>query len=394
MNVLAYMKDKCLLLLLHVASMAALGVFLRLTGYPMAGVALILIFWALILGIWLSATYISRKKYFGAIEKILGQIDQRHLLGELLPLSVSLEDRLYRRYFRLSNKGAIEQIRRIEEERKEYREYIEGWVHEIKAPITGIASICENARKEGILGHGTEGARETEMQGKYRFSGAWDALSGPTGEPAMQGAEGRESAWAEPDRWKEILRTISMENRKIENYVDMALYYARSGEVYKDYFIQKTDLQEVAAEVLAKNRLLFIQNHVSASIDCRDFVYTDRKWIGFILEQMALNSVKYCSRSPVFSMYTKRGKDGVVFIFEDNGAGIPEEELSRIFEKGFTGSNGRARGQATGMGLYLCKKLCGRLGVGISAESVLGEGTRMALTFPVSSYIVPPKDAT
>lgn len=347
MNVLAFLKDKCLLLLLHASSMGALALFLGLTGYPMAGIALILVFWFLILGIWLSATYISRKKYFDAVEKVLGQIDQRHLLGELLPSSFSLEDRLYRQYFRCSNKAAIEQIRRVEEERKEYREYIEGWVHEIKAPITGIASICENARKAGNL------------------------------EPL------------EENRWKGILRTISMENQKIENHVDMALYYARSGEVYKDYFIQKTDLQEVAAEVLAKNRLLFIQNHVSASIDCQHPVYTDRKWISFILGQMALNSVKYCSESPVFSMYTRREKDGVVFVFEDNGAGIPPEELPRIFEKGFTGSNGRNHGQATGMGLYLCKKLCGRLGVGLSAESVLGEGTRMLLDFPVSNYIAP-----
>ena len=101
-------------------------------------------------------------------------------------------------------------------------------------------------------------------------------------------------------------RRIRLENQKIENYVDMALYYARSGEVYKDYFIQKTDLQEVAAEVLAKNRLLFIQNHVSASIDCKDFVYTDRKWIGFILEQIALNSVKYCSDDCRYAAQIKR----------------------------------------------------------------------------------------
>ncbi len=346
MNVLSFLKDKCLLLLLHAAAMGALAVFLGLTGYFLAGIALILIFWSLILGIWLSATYISRKKYFREIENILGQIEQRHLLGELLPPSFSLEDKLYRKYFKCSNKAAIEQIRRTEDEQKEYREYIEGWVHEIKAPMTGIASICENVGKGG----------------------------------AVKGQE--------ENAWKEILRTIRMENRKIENYVDMALYYARSGEVYKDYFIQKTDLQEVAAEVLAKNRLLFIQNHVSASIDCKDFVYTDRKWIGFILEQIALNSVKYCSESPVFSVYTRAGQYGVTFVFEDNGAGIPPEDVSRIFEKGFTGSNGRARGQATGMGLYLCKKLCGRLGVGISAESVLGKGTKIMLTFPISNFIV------
>ncbi len=380
MKLQAFLKDKFLLLLLQVSCMGALMVFLRFTGYSKAGAALILVFWLLILCIWLSAAYFSRKKHFDEIEKILEQVDQRYLLGELLPPSFRLEDKLYQGYFRRSNKAVIERIHRMEEEQQEYREYIERWVHEIKAPITGIDAICGNAGRarmweicatgtevEGDLGHsrpeveGDLGHSRPEVEGKLKHSGT-DV--------------------------KENLRAIRMENRKIENYVDMVLYYARSGAVYKDYFIQETNLQEVAEEVLLKNRLLLIRNHVSADVQCEDAVYTDRKWIGFILEQMILNSVKYCSKSPLFRMYTKEKQNGVVFVLEDNGEGIPPEELSRIFEKGFTGSNGRNHERATGMGLYLCKKLCGRLGVGLSAESVPGEGTRMLLVFPVSSYII------
>lgn len=83
----------------------------------------------------------------------------------------------------------------------------------------------------------------------------------------------------------------------------------------------------------------------------------------------------------------KRKDNSVLCIFEDNGIGIREEDLSRIFDKGFTGSNGRDNGRSTGMGLYLCKKLCDRLGIGLFAESEYGVGTKLYLEFPVSSYI-------
>lgn len=124
-------------------------------------------------------------------------------------------------------------------------------------------------------------------------------------------------------------------------------------------------------------------------MNCPHTVYTDGKWIEFILNQMLLNCVKYCSESPVFLIYTRQEQGSVLLTVEDNGTGIRAEELSRIFEKGFTGSNGRSRDRATGMGLYLCKKLCSKLGIGLCAESDYGKGTKMLLTFPISNYINP-----
>ena len=159
----------------------------------------------------------------------------------------------------------------------------------------------------------------------------------------------------------ELTRRIRLENRKIENYVDMALYYARSDEVYKDYMIRKTDLGKVAAEAVQKNKQYLIQSKMRVEIDCKDSAYTDEKWIGFILNQLILNSTKY-----------RKGESPYIYIFT---------------QKGFTGSNGRNTERSTGMGLYLCKKLCRKLGIGILAESKEGEGTKVILTFPVSSYL-------
>ena len=341
-----------MLLLLHLVCMCVAAAFFRLTGYSSTNTILFLIVWLLLLYIWLFVTFIQRRKFFREAQQILEKVDQRYLLGELLPDSFRLEDRLYREMIHHSNKSCIERIRQIEEEQKDYKEYIESWVHEIKAPITGIALLCSNRR---------EMASEDPMP------------------------HNMESSEAESPRADYL--TISLENQKIENYVDMALYYARSEEVYKDYLIRETSLEDVVYEVLDKNHLLLIQNQVQAEVNCQDMVYTDRKWIVFILNQIMLNSVKYRSEKPLFHIYTKREENNVLLVFKDNGVGIRQEELSRIFEKGFTGSNGRDHQRSTGMGLYLCQKLCGRLGIGLFAESEYGIGTKLCLEFPLSSYI-------
>ena len=221
----------------------------------------------------------------------------------------------------------------VEETKEDYREYIESWVHEIKAPITSVALMCENHRSE-------------------------------------------------------VTRNIGTENGKIENYVDMALYYARSDEVYRDYLIQETDLGAVAAEVVGRGKYYFIQNAVQVAIDCGDPVYTDQKWIAFILNQILQNSLKYRRETGArIRIYTQKEKRGVRLIVEDNGIGIKAEELPRIFEKNFTGTNGRNHERSTGMGLYLCGKLCAKLGIGIRAESEEHVGTKVVLEFPISTYI-------
>lgn len=335
MRLIDFIRDKGMLLLLHLVCMCAAAVFFRLTGYSRTNTILFLIVWVLLLVAWLAVAFIRRRRFFREARRILEKVDQRYLLGELLPDSYRLEDRLYREMIHHSNKSCIERIRQIEEEQKDYKEYIESWVHEIKAPITGIALLCNNRR-------GTAAA---------------DYL------------------------------TVSLENQKIENYVDMVLYYARSEEVYKDYLIRETCLEDVVYEVLDKNHLLLIQNQVQADVSCKDTVYTDRKWIAFILNQMLLNSVKYRKDNSMLRIWTRREESSVLLIFEDNGTGIRQEELSRIFDKGFTGSNGRDNQRSTGMGLYLCQKLCSRLGIGLSAESEYGVGTKLCLEFPISNYI-------
>ena len=349
MKMREYLIDKLLLLTLHVGCMLLLAGFLYATGYEPQFCVLILIFWILILMLWFGYEYYSRRRYFHELWETLNKMDQRYLLGELMPVSHRLEDGLYREMIRISNKAVIERIRQIEDEQKEYREYIESWVHEVKAPITSIDLMCENFKSDPL-----------ENQG-------------------------------------DVVRRIRLENQKIENYVDMALYYARSEDVYKDYVIRRTNLGEIAVVVLKRNKGYLIQSQIQAEVDCKDMAYTDEKWIAFILNQLVLNAAKYCrKKGGKIWIYTSqkhksdaltKHSHGVRLVVKDNGIGIKEEELGRIFEKGFTGSNGRKTERSTGMGLYLCKKLCLKLGIEIYARSKAGEGTEVILEFPISSYL-------
>ena len=328
-----YLKDKVLILLLNIVCMAGLTAFLRLTGYSMDYCVIIILCWGMIFVVWFLTQFFSRRKYFEKLEQITENLDERYLLGELMPDSFHLEDQKYRNLIRKSNKSVIERIHKIEQEQKEYREYIESWVHEIKAPITAIALNCENNRDERS-------------------------------------------------------RYILVENRKVENYVDMALYYARMDAVYKDYMIAETNLQEIAQQVLLQNKYYLIQSHVQAEVDCPDIVYSDKKWIAFILNQLIQNSVKYSKADGAYiNISTHKNKNGVILQIKDDGIGIHKEELSRIFEKGFTGTNGRNRERSTGMGLYLCRRLCDKLNISIDAESEPENGTNIMITFPMSDYI-------
>ena len=119
-------------------------------------------------------------------------------------------------------------------------------------------------------------------------------------------------------------------------------------------------------------------------------VNTDSKWFAFILNQLIQNSIKYRKQEgkAEIEIYAKSGKENIILYIQDNGIGIKKGEITRVFEKGFTGTNGRLlHKKSTGIGLYLCKKLCNKLGIAIELNSIQGEGTEIRIVFPQNSYI-------
>lgn len=188
----------------------------------------------------------------------------------------------------------------------------------------------------------------------------------------------------------EITESINEELDKIDNYTEQALFYARSNTVEKDYYIKKIDLKELVNSVVIRNKKSLIQSNIGVELNGLEInVYSDVKWCAFILNQLIQNAIKYSKdNNRKIEIYAKENKDNVILYIKDNGIGIKASEVSRVFEKGFTGENGRRKGQkATGIGLYLCKKLCDKLSLGLELKSEENVSTEVSLTFPKNSFL-------
>ena len=174
-------------------------------------------------------------------------------------------------------------------------------------------------------------------------------------------------------------KNLQQELFKIERYVEMVLTYIRLDSTSSDYVITKINLDEVVKDSVKKYATIFINKKIKLNfVSHETMVISDKKWLSFAIEQILGNSVKYSNTGGEITIETCENK----LIVEDNGMGIKEEDLPRIFEKGFTGFNGRYEKKSSGLGLYLCKKTLDKLGHHIEISSKVGEGTRVEITFP------------
>lgn len=279
--------------------------------------------------------YFKRKKFYDNLLKILEELDEKYLITEIIKTPNFLEGQILKNSLEQIDKSMLENVNKYKYMTEDYKEYIELWIHEIKIPIATSKMVIENNKNA-------------------------------------------------------ITKSIDEELDKVENYIEQALFYARSNTVEKDYYIRKVVLKEIVNESIKKNKSSLIQEKISIDIhDLEIEVNTDNKWIVFILNQIIQNSIKYRKKeNSVMEIYANQGKENVILYIKDNGIGIKQGEIIRVFEKGFTGTNGRlSNKKSTGIGLYLCKKLCNKLGIGIELNSVQNEGTEVKLVFPKDSYI-------
>ncbi|MDE6844248.1 MAG: sensor histidine kinase [Lachnospiraceae bacterium] len=327
-----YLRNKLPVILINLLGMLALALFLSAGGVGIQTILFIGVIWVLTAVCYLIVVFLSRKKYLDRLLDMTEQLEEKYLITEVMTVPERAGEQVYYRIMKMGEKSMLEKIGRIEKERKEYKEYIEQWIHEAKTPITAMKLICENNRCD--------------------FTG-------------------------------ELL--IELEN--MNRYTEQALYYARSEHTEKDYLIRETDLEAVVHGAIADNKHLLRQNSVAITVDdIQEHVYTDEKWVHFILDQIIGNAVKYRTEQPALHFYAVKKGDWIELSVEDNGIGIPEGDLPRIFDKGFTGQNGRTVQGSTGIGLYLCKRLCDKLGIGLSAYSE-GEGAVIVLSFHINDFV-------
>lgn len=333
MKLTTYLKDRFGVTLLNVIALLTLNTFLFSVGNTSDTLLTVSLMWTLVYVSALIYGFQHRKKFFSAVIKTSEHLDQKFLLGEVVEKPPYIEAMPYYELLRTAGKSMLEEIKASKQQQREYKEYIEQWIHEVKTPIAEIKLIEENHKSEVT-------------------------------KPVLEALE------------------------NIDRYVEQALFFARSEETQKDYLIKEMSLMQCVNHVLIRNKQMFIHNQINVELDSLEHtVYCDSKWLEFILNQIVVNAIKYRKKeNPTVKLSAEQVKNGIKLIVEDNGIGIPEHELSRVFEKGFTGSNGRRNQTSTGIGLYLCKKLCDKLGLFIDIESKEDAYTRVVLVFPKGSF--------
>ena len=173
-----------------------------------------------------------------------------------------------------------------------------------------------------------------------------------------------------------LSRRLTGEVGRVEQYVQMALTYLRLGSDSSDYVIRSCALDDIVRPAVRRFAGEFIQRKIQLNYQMLNYtVITDEKWLGFVVEQVLSNALKYTPQGSV-SIYME--PEGVLCI-RDTGIGIAPEDLPRVFEKGYTGYNGRSHRKASGLGLYLCREILTRLGHSVSAESQVDHGTTIRI---------------
>ena len=329
-----FIKDKILLIVMTLLAIISIEILLlvyQIDFIPRLYTAVILI---IVLGIAFIIEYRKKKTFYQELKNNLRELNEKYLISEIIKTPDFYEGKILKEILQETGKSMLENVNYYKNIQEDYKEYIELWIHEIKIPIATSKMIIENNKT----------------------------------------------------KWT---KSIEEELDKVENYTEQALYYARSNAVEKDYIITKTNLKEIVNNAILKNKSTLLYSKVILELnDLEKEVYTDSKWATFILNQIIQNSIKYArDDNKKIELFAREKNDKVILYIKDNGIGIKKGEITRVFEKGFTGDNGRLMGKkSTGIGLYLCKKLCDRLGLGIELNSEKDKGTEVRLIFPKNSY--------
>ena len=329
-----YLKDKLLYIILLIACILSVEILL----IPIINYVYIKIYVAIVpivlFLIPFFIEYYKKKEYYSEIKARVNELEEKYLITELLPKGDFLDAKINKDNILEIGKSMLENVNKYKYLQEDYKEYIELWIHEIKIPIATSKMIVENNKSE-------------------------------------------------------VTKSIDEELDKIENYIEQELYYARSNTVEKDYIIKKNNLKDIVSSTILKNKTTLIQNNVKIEMEnLEEEVYTDSKWCVFILSQIIQNAIKYSKeQNKEIKLYAENKKENVILYIKDNGIGIDKAEIGRVFEKGFTGTNGRQEKKSTGIGLYLCKKLCDKLCIGLEIASEKEIGTEVKLVFPKNSFI-------
>ena len=284
--------------------------------------------------LWLVVYAVTGFLRFRRQHQFLEQADQMLSAGTcVLPDAMGMIENDYQHLVKHLHEQCAELETKMTMDHQDMVDYYSMWVHQIKTPIAALGVLIQS------------GEELEEVQ--------------------------------ESPKAQELTRSMKMEVFRIEQYVDMVLTYLRMGSATSDYAFRICSLEEIVRQAVRKYSQMFIMTRTRLHLEIQDQkILTDEKWLTFVIEQILSNAVKY-ARGGEISIYT----EDKTLVIADDGIGIAEEDLPRIFEKGFTGYNGRANKKSTGIGLYLCKTIIDRLHHTIWIESKPEKGTKVYLNF-------------
>lgn len=254
-----------------------------------------------------------------------------------LPSPLSWEQKIYLDTINKLHENANIQVEKLIDNNNESVEFLTTWVHEIKTPIAASKLIIENN-----LNNDNE----------------------------------------------KLLYAVEMEIEKVEDYIQRVLFYSRINDFSKDYRIDTVKIEQIVKDSIKGEASWFINKDIKLEVENLDIeVNSDYKWLKFIIKQVLDNAIKYTSKGGSIKIYAKLEQKEKILCIKDNGIGIRKEDIERVFEKSFTGYNGRVKQHSTGMGLYISQKLAGKLGHYITIDSEYGSGVEVSIHFPFISYM-------
>lgn len=280
--------------------------------------------------IYLLIDYFINKGYYSRLRQLQRASDREWVNN--LPSPSNIEQKINNELLlKLYNESNTE-INSFIQKGKEDLEFVTAWVHEIKTPIAVTRLLIENN------------------------------INNPT---------------------EKTLLSIDEEIDRIDDFVQKSLYYSRVNDFSKDYIIDTITLDSIVKDSVKKHSKSFISKSIKISLESLDSeIPTDKKWLGFILDQIISNAVKYTEPNGTIKIYSETNSSETLLHIVDNGIGIKPEDISRVFDKSFTGSNGREMKTSTGIGLYLSQKLAKKLGHYITIESEYKKGATVTVHFP------------
>ena len=319
-----YLKDKIYAIIIFLITFAIILLLNLAFKVPIELTITVLIILLFCFFSILIIDYARKSKFYNLLLERVRQLDQAYLVLETLPKPNCYEGKLAYDALYEIDKSMAENVSRAKKQAKDFQEYIELWLHEIKTPLAAL-----------------------------------------------------------------MLKNMSVELEQIENYLEQVLYFSRCENSEKDFLIKKVNLNQVVKNVSLKHMESLLAHNIKFKVENVNIdVMTDAKWLEFILSQILNNSIKYRRQiqNPEIKISARKSENKTILEIWDNGIGIAKSDISQVFDKSFTGQNGRKHGTSTGMGLYIAKNICNKLGHKLSIESKEMQYTKVSLVFANNKF--------